>query len=99
MRAGSWQPPAEDESARGRRGSQARVVADSGAREVPDRRLRNARRLVMAAALLEILLILPWVDRFADGHPTVHFTQHGFIFLGGVLMGIALRDVHHGSRE
>jgi hypothetical protein len=54
----------------------------------------RAMRLVMFAALLELFLVMPFVDHFADAHPTVHFTQHGFIFLGGVLMGWALRDVH-----
>jgi hypothetical protein len=44
------------------------------------------------------VLILPVVDHFADDHPTIHFTQHGLIFLGGVLMGIALRDAYRLSR-
>jgi hypothetical protein len=43
--------------------------------------------------LLEILLITPWVDDLADRNATVHFTQHGFIFLGGIVMGWALRDL------
>ncbi len=51
-------------------------------------------RLVGFAVLLELFLLMPFVDHIADAHPTVHFTQHGFIFLGGVLMGWALRDVH-----
>jgi hypothetical protein len=54
----------------------------------------RATRLVAFAALLELLLIMPFVDHLADTHPTIHFTQHGFIFLGGLLMGWALRDVH-----
>jgi hypothetical protein len=58
----------------------------------------RAMRVVMFAALFELFLVMPFVDHFADAHPTVHFTQHGFIFLGGVLMGIALRDVHRLSR-
>jgi hypothetical protein len=57
----------------------------------------RAMRLVIFAALMELLLIMPFVDHYADAHPTVHFTQHGFIFLGGVLMGWALRDVHRAS--
>jgi hypothetical protein len=63
-----------------------------------DRIRRTARvralRLVVFATLLEVFLIMPFVDHYADAHPTVHFTQHGFIFLGGLLMGWALRDVH-----
>jgi hypothetical protein len=54
----------------------------------------RAMRLVIFSVLLELFLLMPFVDHFADAHPTVHFTQHGFIFLGGVLMGWALRDVH-----
>lgn len=61
-------------------------------------RLR-ALRLVMFAALLEVALVLPFVDHLADTHPMVHFTQHGFIFAGGVLMGLALRDVQRASRR
>lgn len=62
-------------------------------------RRRHALRLVMFAALLEIVLILPYVDHLADAHPMIHFTQHGFIFAGGVLMGLALRDVQRASRS
>lgn len=61
-------------------------------------RLR-AMRLVVFAALLEIVLVLPFVDHLADTHPMIHFTQHGFIFAGGVLMGLALRDVQRASRR
>ena len=60
---------------------------------------RRALRLVVFAALLEIVLILPFVDHLADAHPMVHFTQHGFIFAGGVLMGLAIRDVQRASRS
>lgn len=54
--------------------------------------------LLAAAAILEIALVLPFVDRLADRSPTFHFTQHGLIFLGGVLMGFALRDAHGRRR-
>jgi hypothetical protein len=60
---------------------------------------RRALGLVMFAALLEIVLILPFVDHVADAHPMIHFTQHGFIFAGGVLMGLAIRDVQRASRS
>lgn len=67
------------------------------------RNRRTARRrallLVMFAALLEVVLILPFVDHLADAHPMIHFTQHGFIFAGGVLMGLAIRDVQRASRS
>lgn len=68
---------------------------------VRDRRTarRRALRLVVFAALLEVVLILPFVDHLADTHPMIHFTQHGFIFAGGVLMGLALRDVQRASRS
>lgn len=57
----------------------------------------RAMRVVIFSALLELFLVMPFVDHYADAHPTVHFTQHGFLFLGGVLMGWALRDVHRAS--
>ena len=58
--------------------------------------LRTPRRLLMLAVMLEVIMILPFVDHIADAHPAIHFTQHGFIFLGGLLMGMALRDVERG---
>ncbi len=65
-------------------------------------RLRTRRRaflLVAFAVLLEVTLLMPFVDHLADANPTIHFTQHGFIFAGGVLLGIALRDVQRASRR
>jgi hypothetical protein len=29
----------------------------------------------------------------------IHFTQHGLIFVGGVLMGVALRDAYRKSHS
>lgn len=49
--------------------------------------------LVGIAALLELLLIAPFVDHLADSNPMIHFTQHGLIFVGGMIMGWALRDL------
>jgi hypothetical protein len=66
--------------------------------ETLQKRRTRALILLTFAALLEVLLILPFVDQLADTHPMIHFTQHGFIFLGGVLMGIALRDAYLLSR-
>jgi hypothetical protein len=67
---------------------------------------RNSRRgrrrafcLVAFAVLLEITLLMPFVDHLADANQTIHFTQHGFIFAGGVLLGMALRDVQGASRR
>jgi hypothetical protein len=60
---------------------------------------RRSRALVVLAALMETILILPVVDRLADANPTIHFTQHGLIFLGGVLMGVALRDAFRLSQS
>jgi hypothetical protein len=54
---------------------------------------RGALALGSGGFLLEVALLTPWVDDFADENPTVHFTQHGFIFVGGLLMGWALRDL------
>jgi len=69
----------------------------TAARDHRRSRLR-ALRLVVFAALLEVVLVLPFVDHLADANSTIHFTQHGFIFAGGVLMGLALRDVQRASR-
>lgn len=60
-------------------------------------RRRRAAVLVIAAVLLEIVLVMPFVDHLADSNSTIHFTQHGFIFLGGVLMGFAMREARAGS--
>jgi hypothetical protein len=68
---------------------------------VHDRR-RTRRRafcLVAFAVLLEVTLLMPFVDHLADSNNTIHFTQHGFIFAGGVLLGMAIRDVQRASRR
>jgi hypothetical protein len=54
---------------------------------------RSALAVGVLALVLEIFLITPWVDDAADGNSTVHFTQHGLIFVGGLIMGWALRDL------
>jgi hypothetical protein len=54
---------------------------------------RAALALGAASLVLELSLITPWVDDLADKNATFHFTQHGLIFAGGLLMGVALRDV------
>jgi hypothetical protein len=43
--------------------------------------------------LLEVLAILPPIDRATATNATLHYSQHGVLFLGGLLMGIALRDL------
>jgi hypothetical protein len=60
---------------------------------------RRAFALVAFAVLLEVTLLMPFVDHLADANQTIHFTQHGFIFAGGVLLGMALRDVQRASRR
>jgi hypothetical protein len=68
-----------------------------------DRIRRKARlrafRLVVSAVVLEVVLLMPFVDHLADSNNTIHFTQHGFIFGGGVLLGMAIRDVQRASRR
>ena len=54
---------------------------------------RGALALGASGFALEVLLLTPWVDDFANGNATVHFTQHGMIFVGGLIMGWALRDL------
>jgi hypothetical protein len=58
---------------------------------------RSALLAGVLALVLEVALITPWVDDAADSNATVHFTQHGLIFLGGILMGWALRDLRLAS--
>jgi hypothetical protein len=66
-----------------------------------DRRRTRLRAfaLVVFAALLEVTLLMPFVDHLADSNNTIHFTQHGFIFAGGVLLGLAIRDVQRAARR
>ena len=54
---------------------------------------RSALLVGVFALVLEVSLITPWVDDAADSNSTVHFTQHGLIFIGGLIMGWALRDL------
>jgi hypothetical protein len=61
----------------------------------------DPRRAVVVGALafvLEALLITPWVDDLADRNATAHFTQHGLIFVGGLVLGWVLRDLRLQSR-
>ena len=66
-----------------------------------DRRKTRLRAfgLVVFAVLLEVTLLMPFVDHLADSNNTIHFTQHGFIFGGGVLLGLAIRDVQRAARR
>jgi len=70
--------------------------ASSPTARVRGRRAESWRPLVviLIAAVLEILLVMPFVDDLADRSPMFHFTQHGLIFVGGVVMGFALRDLY-----
>jgi hypothetical protein len=64
------------------------------------RRVRlRAFVLVAFAVVLEVVLLMPFVDHLADSNNTIHFTQHGFIFGGGVLLGMAIRDVQRSARR
>jgi hypothetical protein len=54
---------------------------------------RAALGLGALGFLLEVLLLTPWIDELADDNATAHFTQHALIFVGGILMGWALRDM------
>jgi hypothetical protein len=54
---------------------------------------RGAVALGALGLALQVLALLPFFDDNVDSNPTLHYTQHGLIFLGGLLMGIALRDL------
>ena len=73
--------------------------ADQVVADVRARTRRRAFVLVLLAVLLEVVLLTPFVDHLADANQTIHFTQHGFIFAGGVLLGMALRDVQRAARR
>ncbi len=60
---------------------------------------RAAVLLGALAVLIEVVAILPPIDRATDTHPTLHYTQHGVLFLGGLLMGVALRDLLVAGRR
>ena len=64
---------------------------------VPIMAPRAALALGCVGFALEVLAILPFVDRASDENATMHFTQHGMIFLGGILLGWALRDLRLAS--
>ncbi len=56
----------------------------------------SPRTAVLVGALgllLEIVTILPPVDEATETNATLHYSQHGLVFLGGLLMGLALRDL------
>ena len=56
-------------------------------------RPRAALAVGLAGFALELVQLTPWMDRLASDNDTVHFTQHGLVFAGGLLMGWALRDL------
>lgn len=63
-------------------------------------RLLDARAAVAvagAALIVDAALVLPIVDEAIEQNRTLHETQHGFVVLCGLAMGVALRDVlvHH----
>jgi hypothetical protein len=78
---------------------QAGMEANASAHRARRATRLRAFRLVAFAVLLEVVLLMPFVDHLADANQTIHFTQHGLIFAGGVLMGLALRDVQRASRS
>jgi hypothetical protein len=59
---------------------------------------RAAVALGALGLVLQVLALLPFVDDNVDTNSTLHYTQHGIIFLGGLLMGIALRDLFVAGR-
>ncbi len=64
--------------------------------------LLSPRTAVLVGALgllIEILAILPPVDEAAETNATMHYSQHGVLFTGGLLMGLALRDLLVAGRR
>jgi hypothetical protein len=54
--------------------------------------------LVAFTVVLEVVLLMPFVDPLADSSTSIH-SQHGFIFAGAVLLGTAIRDVQRSVRR
>ena len=63
--------------------------------------LSPVRALVLGGIgiLCQIVVLLPPVEHWIEESQPAHYLQHGIIFLGGVLMGIALRDLWLMSRR
>jgi hypothetical protein len=57
--------------------------------------LSPSRAFVLGAigVLLQILVLLPPVEHAIEESQPLHYLQHGLIFVGGVFVGIALRDL------
>ena len=63
--------------------------------------LSPMRALVLGGIglLCQEVALLPPVDNAVDTNAAIHYLQHGIIFVGGVCMGIALRDLLMMSRR
>jgi hypothetical protein len=60
---------------------------------------RTAVLVGALALLLEVLAIIPPIDDATATNPTLHYTQHGVLFIGGLLMGVAIRDLLVAGRR
>jgi hypothetical protein len=66
------------------------------------RTLLSPGKAVLLGALglaLEIGAILPPIDDATETNATLHYSQHGVLFLGGLMMGVALRDLLAAGRR
>ena len=64
--------------------------------------LLGPRSAVVVGAIglaLEIVAILPPIDEATDTNATLHYSQHGVLFLGGLMMGVAIRDLLTAGRR
>ena len=48
---------------------------------------------------LQILVLMPAVDHAVAENAALHYVQHGVIFAGGLMMGVALRDLMLARRR
>ena len=53
------------------------------------------RALLLGAIgiLCQVIVLLPPVEHAIEESQPLHYLQHGIIFVGGVLVGVALRDL------
>jgi hypothetical protein len=55
--------------------------------------------LAAGGLAVEVIAILPPIQNATETNATLHYTQHGVLFLGGLMMGVALRDLLVSGRR
>jgi hypothetical protein len=53
---------------------------------------RNPVLVGAATVVLELVIISPPVDNLTDAHKNAHYAAHGAMLIGGVVLGVAVRE-------